>query len=492
MNRANFTFLIFISGLLLCMSCSSAKSGGGPNQPLADGDPEDDSWETEEELDLCRNVNCASWQYCDPIDGLCKTKTCDADRDCGVFNPLTGITPICRDGKCEEVFCNEIINFDMPPYGVDLPSSGYPKTTLIEDRKIIFDNKQIFIIGAQGIHPDLFEDARLSGFNLAVTNVNCCQTQEDLDYQIEEFLDEAQKNDIFGAVRAIWPPEQIEGDLQTIVQLQENIRDRYNMVALLFWIGSDRADAIYEDTIPSLYEFVMETNDSKPFAIGGDKGYDPTDPSQADPQNADPSQPDDVLFIATLDADASIDPAPGDEIQRVRRSVADSQTVFQNPLPVLARIPVADHSSERLVTVSLHSLASGADGVIFEFGPEDSASPQNWEAAQSAARFLHTYSNLWMNPVDPTTIRLNADTTEVKLFSVRHHYKHTVAFLVNASNTAKTVTLQFITESLPYCRADTDTETYLTIERETELEVVLEPGEYKQFQVSEAGAPGER
>ncbi|RJO66835.1 MAG: hypothetical protein C4523_11200 [Myxococcales bacterium] len=456
--------------ILLMSSCSG---GSGDSQtdddesPLVedgdvDGPPADGDGADGDEEQGCETDTCDAGLYCDPNDGLCKT--CTEDRHCGAANPLTGITPICREGRCVDLVCGGFTVFPDPPTGVELPNR--PLEPAFTDGMLFESGRAVFPIGIQPFDQARMSAVRNAGFNLVLSNGDCCQGFG-LEYQTETVLYEARNADLYAALRAVWPPDQIEGQNQ--LALLESLRDRGNEPPLLFWIGADRAASQgLTEWAPDLEEYVLDASTSKLFAVAENTGADL--PALTSARS---------FYIATLDPAAE---APGGEISRVA-GLAPGKSVW-------ARIPAQGINAETAQAIALHAIGQGAMGIIFELAENDGEIVKaDAEAIAPAAGFLRRYGALWLSPRDTEAAHLQTLPTGVVMLAYNVDNKSIVIFLVNAAQTARQIQLVLSPRNAPYCLGRKDQDLTLHLTRETSLTLELPAKGLVEIHFTEAAEP---
>ncbi len=455
--------------LLIMIGCSSS------GDDAADGDRESetgneeggdrDSGDQDEETeDGCSPGDCGDGLVCDLQDGRCKR--CTTDLDCGDPDPITGITPSCLDGRCEDLVCGSRANISAPSDGADLPSSPL-QPTFDATGRLSVNNTPIFPIGIQPIDPSRFEEAKAAGVNLVLSNHNCCENTTELNYHMQTFLPQAQAVDLFAAVRAFWPPQQINtGNRLTLLQ---SIVDRGNRVPLLFWIGADRAiSSGWADDIPAVWTFGENQFPPKPFAIMEDS-------QQQDDQLDQIAQ----LYIATLDPSQS---EAALEVSVARNRLGDT--------PVWVRIPISGLSSQRLKALAIHAIAFGATGIIFDAGEMDLSHKDTWETLTEATRYLRDRTPLWLANRDDNAAGLAEAPVDVTLLSVRYENKTVITFIVNSGNSDETLTVSLASEQLPFCLSEDSEDTSLRLTREQSFTINLEPNGIAEIHSAQASPAG--
>ncbi len=471
------TLILLFAWMLLAYGCGSdTDNTPGDSDSLTPADQDSDViWppdgDTDDDTDQagCEQLGCDNGRYCDPQDGLCKV--CTEDRQCGDPDPLTGITPLCLDGVCKDLVCSGVIEPVAPEDGASLPVD--PLAPSFNSQGILsVENRLVFPIGVQGIHPDKYEQVKGWGANLVISNRDCCLDVRDYNYQLDTVLGDlagAGEADLFAAVRPIWPPDSLNHPDQ--LWLMKSVRNRNNRVPLLFWMGADRPEAAgFTSNVDELADFVRDsTTTHKPFAVAEDPGF----AVEAVESSAD-------LLIATIDPTSV---APGAEIARVR---------VKTDKPIWARIPAAGLSAQRLYALAIHCLAAQVTGLIFEVDNEDSASAiPDAAALQSAIRKLRDRTSYWLSQPVSGQVDVSPQSPEIGLHVIHYEGKVWLATLVNTGTTEKTLTVTLQTEKLPYCYGVEEEDQLLHLNKVKEQEIILPANGVQVLQFSEAASPGE-
>jgi len=458
---SQWVLVVLLLALTIC-SCSNEEN-------IIDGDMDSDSEiETlpdgdieEEATPGCEEKGCQDGLYCDLDDGVCKV--CVENSDCGLPDVVTGVYPVCRNSKCADVVCPAVVDVPVPDDGFNLPLE--PLQPVFVEKFMIVDNTKVFPIGFQGLHTDLYGEAKTAGANLLVSTRKCCKDALDLQYQIENVLYKAKHLNMFAAIFAIWPYADYEITQQTI----DAMTDRGNLESTLFWIASDRAiaNSMIDDVEPIATE-ILDYSSKKPIAIFEDTGY------------ATGNYPD-TIGIHIVDLDVASGEA-GKEIERVQTNLQEK--------PVWARIKIADYSEAKLKAVAVHAIAYGAKGIIIEIADEDNNKPDGWEKAKTVSRYLRDRTNIWLESADDNLVQeLNTDKS--KSFTVNMDGKGAISYLVNPSDEKQTITLKFTSLQLPFCMGFEGENAYLQITSKDELEIKLNPNEIKALHTSEAAYTGD-
>jgi hypothetical protein len=470
--RGGALFLTALIALIVggCASQNETQDGdldGDASESDSDGDfldgdtlPDGDS-DAEEPFN-CLISGCDSGYYCDDFDGKCKG--CAEDIHCGNPNPVTGVVPVCRNGRCIEVVCGAIQTLDRPADGIDLGSN--PQSAAMNpDGTIVVNNRVIFPLGVMAIHPDLLADARDAGANMVISSRGCCKNALDADYQLNTFLPETRKAQLYAAMLAQSPLSEYAENSQQL--LMESIRDRSNQVPLLAWFAGDRASQSGQTTTAiTVYEDIHSITDSKPVGFGEHWSFDPLAYSQVD-----------GFFMVSMNPDSV---APGSELLRYKSK------------PYWARIETSEFDAADYLLAAIHALANGAGGLVFELESEDNKRlPEDWQALSQAIRFLKDRSELWLSERESSAVRMSSPTAEVAMTAVYYQNKTLFIFIANAALENRTVSLTLAPANLPFCLGIEGEDQALHITHKTEFDVTLAARELKIYQVSEALPPGD-
>lgn len=466
MYRSLLLLLALTAWLCSCTASEDPGTGTDGDQdddPFEYGDPIEMEFESEGEASGCDADSCVNGMYCDQNDGLCKN--CTENSHCGKPDPISGITPVCRDGRCQDLVCGSVITVDAPADGANLPVTP-PSVIFREDGIMVTDNRAIFPIGIQNLHPDLFDEANTAGANLVISSSNCCDIQQDREYQEQTFLLGLKSADLFGSVRAASPC----GDYAQMVplSLMTSITARSNITSLLFWLAADRPRDCDSSTVAEIAAKVRTVTDDKLVAVAEDWGFSVA--SYVD--TAD-------FFLVSLDPAST---APGAEVRRVSSAAQK---------PVWARLSALSLDSDALIGKALHAIAAGATGIVFELPDETDDEPAAWSAIKTATRMLRDRTAIWLSPSASDRVELESSSPDLGLHAVIYENKVLIVTVVNGSDSRQTGILVLSPDLLPFCLGEEGKDSLLHLTRETEMNLDLAPGEWRVFQVTEAAQPGD-
>ena len=363
--------------------------------------------------------------------------------------------------------CGALFTPTPPEYGVGL-GSGTLHPGFDEQGRIVPQSNATFLIGAQGLNPQLFPEAAQAGFNLVVSSSPCCANLDEYTYHVDTVLGAAKRADLYAMLFAAWPQSSfIEPPTATWLSWLSN---RSQSAAHLLWMGGtwgvgETPDLAFATKLRKLLK--DDLGDKKPLAFSLAAGLDAsTLAAQAD------------LLIATLDETAAI---PSAEVARLKNQAPGK--------PLWARLAVADQSAEQLTLWSYAAIFSGAGGLLFDFANESSPAPQNVAAAKKVAQNLHALRALWLSPRNSGYLTVQGAPSTLLAAHYLVSSKIRISYLLNLAPTAVRVTLQTTPTQTPYCRAILGGESKLSLTRETSFALDVPARSIIQIQMTEASAP---
>lgn len=468
---------MFHGFLLLALLLAATACASGSDTPDGDGDtPVNGDWEdgdidgdrVDGDLDEtddtpnCFVSGCDEGFYCDEYDGTCKG--CTTDLHCGHPDPVSGIVPVCRNGRCLDVACGTVLALPSPPDGVSLGID--PLTSLIgADGQLAVGGKPVFPVGVSGLNPEHFDRVRQAGGNLVVSTRDCCTDATDLDYQLNTFLPQAKRSDLYAALYAVSPVNEFEAN--DPFMLLESFRNRANHPALMAWLsgegasgGEDMADAL------AIHDEIRSIVTSK--VVGFGENWD---------ANLNAYEDKGAFFLVSANPAST---SPGTDLARLARK------------PVWARINTADFPATDYLPVALHTIAHGAKGLVFAVNAEANLSlPGDWSAVAEAMRYIRDRTLLWLLPRETNAVRVTEAPPEVASLAVHYEGKIVFVFLVNAATQARDVSLRVNPANFPYCMGVEQEERVLHMTRDQDITLSLPPRSIKVLQITEALPPGE-
>ncbi len=488
--------ILLVVLLVYCLwGCGADEGSQDGDSDKIDGDEDFDAWwEQDTDGDAfipCQPGGCDGGRICNTETGLCED--CIKDIDCGLPDPETGITPVCLEGVCTDLICRAITEVQEVPLGAQLPVTQL-EPVIDSDKNLVVEGNQVFPIGISGLSesPEAYlSEAKDNGFNLVLHEGGCCSVTGELDSQ-KSFLESVHNPvDLFAAVRAIWPPEQIEGDNQ--VGLRDSIIERSNSSALLMWMIDNPSFENKLDWIGPLYDYIKKVDSGHLVALADHSGVDYS-------AYFDKSD----VIIHTLEF-----PASGEDFTYIASKIEELSSNPAAP-PVWARIPLVPQSAidclesgncdgeqgtppslEDIKLASYTALAAGAKGLIFwayKLG-DYSIGYDGWRDIKSFASQLHKRTLLWLSPDEDDMVTLEQNGNAVKLLT-KDYSKTFIAYLINTSNQSQSVKLKVKPEKAPYCLGLEGEDQLMHLERELEVDIELAAFEIKVYQVSESSEPG--
>jgi len=463
------TCLILTTLIIGCSSSSTPEipSTDGDSDLIVDGDntPLDGD---EDESDLedigpgCLQRECLPGLYCDTNDRRCKN--CTEDHQCGDPNPVERTFPVCVEGLCTTYTCGGIVDPPVPANGVELTTSLVFADFNAEGEMII-DSKEVFPIGVQNLHKNLYQEAHDSGANLLLSGAGCCMVSDD---EQQTFLADALHYHMYGSVHALWPYDKI--DIMDEAVIGNSITARYNIISMLFWLGGDRAQEVGEvNQVAAIKDRIHRVSNKKPFAIAEDSGFDVS----AYDGIAD-------FFIVSLDPQSL---APGSEISRVRNA--------NSSRPVWARLWPDKMSEAKMKAAAVQAMSVGATGIVFEMLDESDKSPEEWGSVKATTRYLRNLTNVLMAEKQPSIVEIEPANSVVRYMVSEFDSKTYFAFFVNASDENQKITVT-IRDSLakPYCRGVMGEDTVLHLTKDATFDLDLAPNSILIYQLSVPGETG--
>gem|GEM_PF-3496816 len=485
--------------LLSLIMITTLSACGGDDGQSGDGDLDDISgdedfepwWDSDSEsgdgFRPCEPDKCEGGLFCNTDTGLCQN--CVQDIDCGLPDPVNGITPTCFDGVCEDLVCQSMFAVPSVDKGAGLPL--FPiQPEFDAEKHLIVDGKLVFPIGISHIPEWKFEEAKNAGFNLAINGNPCCATELELTEQ-ETYLNSAQEADLYVGLLPFDPAEQIESGEQA--KLRQSVTQRSNHPPLLFWLMDLPSFSSETVWIDSLADYVSDIDESHPLALAeyGNFDYSPYY-EKIRPIIHTLEIPDDDDFSATIS------------------KLENLTTSIQAP-PVWARIPVFGASTieclkgnacnptddnpdaETIETLAMLAIGAGARGLIFwgyEVEPYAMADdPDKWKDLAKAVARIQARSLLWLAPAEKALVSADPVNPYVRVFSYAYE-KVVITYAINATNDEQSVSLTVAPERAPFCYGDESEDTVLHLQHETSLEITLGAHEIKVLQFAEASNPG--
>ena len=494
-------WIISALSMLLLLACSS---GGNSSEDVL---PEDGDWiEDEQESDLdqesaetdgdseenasCVTTGCTDDRYCDTQDGLCKS--CTEDNHCSLEGQEPDIFRICQNGHCRSVVCPAILLPTIPEIGV-LYTPGRSVETLFDGNGRFFvDRVEVFPIAEKPA--DDLDKAIDAGYNIVMNTQPCCSQPSEFDAQVS-FLQAAQNvkdgRGLYAAVFGVWPPAQAVGGGNA--SLLNQITERAQIKSLLFWLGTDRIQTTgWMEDLDEALSFLFKVDDAQVLVFNEDSGFSiPTIESKINEAMtlADPDSSSGLSIKSLVLAAVNVDGGdPSSEVKRVLSARPGK--------PVWARVGFdAQSTTSQLVALSLHALANGATGIVYEPVQSD-ATQKTLDIARRAARFIRDREVYWLagsQGLTPSSI--TPQNQGLALYESNYNNKIHFHLAVNATAqpVSANVGLPYSGDNLPYCRAEaTGTEGDLALTREASFAVELGPWEVRVFQTSSANSPGEQ
>lgn len=464
MNKTKLLVILGVLSLFLT-SCSGEENPSDGDSDIEHEMEEEivtDGDSDEQEIQDCEEKQCSEGRYCDPADGLCKV--CVEDSDCGLPDVITGVYPVCRDSKCDEVVCPAVVEVTAPEDGFEIPTT--PATPVFLDKYIVVNDKKLFPIGFQGLNPELFSEAKDAGAILVVSNRICCANNLDLEYQKQQVLKKAQSNDLLASVIAVWPWEDYDAYQMEVTNA---MKDRYNITSTLFWVVSDGASSNDKlDDVQNVTDVILDYPHEKPMAIFETSGYLPAE------------YPDEIM-IHVVDLDIESQNA-GQEIFRLQSAMPQKS--------IWARLDIENYSEQQLKAAALHAISHGARGIIININDEENTQPEYWDKAKNVSRYLRDRTELWLEGNSNKMVEV-ISSDKARSYNAIYNGKVSISYLVNPSNQKQSINLGFKNEEFPFCTGFEDSNTFLQITNKQQLEVELEPYEIRVLYMSEAAYTGD-